>query len=296
MLRNYLCFNLDLFVARRFSVMGHVTSDRTMQQQMSGDSTTWNPLDVFKNGTHCEYAIIVLNRPIRWQHNVLLRFWQKARITVTVDGGTQRWLKYLEEQGINALNIEHKHYVPDLITGDMDSCLPYIVEKFKSIGSTVIKTPDQDNTDCTKALLEVAHYAKTHNINLDEVYVLAETSGRFDHIIANVNTLYKSDKLVGNTRVIQLASNSMTWILKPGMHSIHIPEILVQQKSWCGLLPFGCIVNCISTTGLKWNLNKTTMQFGGLISTSNTYVDSKVTVDTDTPVIWTMGIEFLGRV
>ena len=93
-------------------------------------------------------------------------FVQTARITVTVDGGTQRWLKYLEEQGINALNIEHKHYVPDLITGDMDSCLPYIVEKFKSIGSTVIKTPDQDNTDCTKALLEVAHYAKTHNINV----------------------------------------------------------------------------------------------------------------------------------
>ncbi|KAG5348443.1 TPK1 pyrophosphokinase, partial [Acromyrmex charruanus] len=279
--------------------MGHVTSDRTMQQQqlMSGGSTTqWNPLDVFQNGTHCEYAIIVLNRPIRWQHNVLLRFWQKARITITVDGGTQRWLKYLEKQGINALNIEHKHYAPDLITGDMDSCPPYIVEKFESIGSTVIKTPDQDNTDYTKALLEVAHYAKTHNINLGEIYVLAETSGRFDHIIGNVNTLYRSDKLVGNTRVIQLASNSMTWILKPGMHSIHIPEILVQQKSWCGLLPFGCIVNCISTTGLKWNLNKTTMQFGGLISTSNTYVNSKVTVDTDTPVIWTMGIEFLGRV
>jgi len=56
-------------------------------------------------------------------------------------------------------------------------------------------------------------------------------------------------------QVIQLASNSMTWILKPGMHSIHIPEILVQQKSWCGLLPFGCTVNCISTTGLKWNLS-----------------------------------------
>ena len=93
-------------------------------------------------------------------------FAQAARITITVYGGTQRWLKHLEEQGINALNTEHKHYAPDLITGDMDSCPPYIIEKFESIGSIVIKTPDQDNTDYTKALLEVAHYAKMHNINV----------------------------------------------------------------------------------------------------------------------------------
>jgi len=38
------------------------------------------------------------------------------------------------------------------------------------------------------------------------------------------------------------------------------------------------------------------MQFGGLISTSNTYEDSEVTVNTDTPVIWTMGIEPLKEI
>lgn len=56
-------------------------------------------------------------------------------------------------------------------------------------------------------------------------------------------------------QVIQIASNSLTWLLKPGLHNICIPEILVQRQSWCGLLPFGCPVNCISTTGLKWNLS-----------------------------------------
>jgi len=75
MSRNYLCFNLDLFVAQHFLVMGHVTSDRTMQQELI---STWNPLDVFQDDAHCEYAVIVLNRPIRWQHNVLLPFWQKG--------------------------------------------------------------------------------------------------------------------------------------------------------------------------------------------------------------------------
>jgi len=56
-------------------------------------------------------------------------------------------------------------------------------------------------------------------------------------------------------QVIQVASNSLTWLLKPGLHSIRIPEILVQRQSWCGLLPFGCSVDHITTTGLKWNFS-----------------------------------------
>lgn len=45
--------------------------------------------------------------------------------------------------------------------------------------------------------------------------------------------------------------------------------------------------------------DNTTMQFGGLVSTSNTYdnLTSEVTINTDTMVIWTMGIEpFMGTV
>lgn len=91
---------------------------------------------------------------------------QLAQITVTVDGGTHRWLKYLEEHGIDMLNDEHRQYIPDLITGDMDSCSPTVIEKLGSIGSTVVETPNQNHTDFTKALLQVAHYAKMRNINV----------------------------------------------------------------------------------------------------------------------------------
>lgn len=83
-----------------------------------------------------------------------------------MDGGTQRWLKYLEEHGIDVLNDKHKGYVPDLITGDMDSCPPSVIEKLGNIGSIIVETPDQNHTDYTKALLQVAHYARTHNINV----------------------------------------------------------------------------------------------------------------------------------
>lgn len=89
-----------------------------------------------------------------------------AQVNVTVDGGTYRWLHYLEEQGIDLLNGNNTEYVPNLITGDMDSCSPLILEKLKSMGSMIIKTPDQDHTDYTKALLQLGQYAKKEDIKV----------------------------------------------------------------------------------------------------------------------------------
>lgn len=53
------------------------------------------------------------------------------------------------------------------------------------------------------------------------------------------------------------------------------------------------ILHFSNFSDLSYVSDNTTMQFGGLISTSNTYEDSEVTVNTDTSVIWTMGIECL---
>ncbi|XP_011870116.1 PREDICTED: thiamin pyrophosphokinase 1 isoform X2 [Vollenhovia emeryi] len=278
--------------------MGHVASDDMAQQQeptsgrTSADSTDWD-LDTFQYRSRCQYAMVVLNRPVCWRGSKLLKLWQGAQLTVTVDGGTHRWLEYLKKQKLDVFDKDDR-YLPDIITGDMDSCEPSLINKLKNLGTLVMETPDQDNTDYTKALMQLAHYIKTYSIDIEEIYVVVDTSGRFDHIIGNINTLYKVDKLgLGNIRVKHVACDSLTWMLKPGLHRIHVPEILVREKSWCGLLPFGCPVNCISTTGLKWNLNNTTMQYGGLISTSNTFESCEVTVNTDTSVIWTMGIESL---
>ncbi|XP_001602529.2 thiamin pyrophosphokinase 1 isoform X2 [Nasonia vitripennis] len=266
-----------------------------MQNDNAQKVKIWDPLNVFRCPADYNHAVVVLNRPIRLGYDMVFRLWNKAKVTVTVDGGTNRWMNYLgEEQTENLLQGKCKDYLPTLVTGDMDSIEPELLQKMEKIeGTKVIRTPDQNQTDYTKALTQLQLYASANDIHLDGIIVLAETSGRFDHIVANINTLYKTKNIVDpQTEIIQLASNSLTWLLKAGRHKILIPDKLVVQKCWCALVPFGNSSSRVSTTGLRWNLNDTRMEFGGMVSTSNTYSDnSEVTVTTNEDIIWSMGIE-----
>lgn len=90
---------------------------------------------------------------------------------------------------------------------------------------------------------------------VDAVYVIADTSGRFDQVIANINTLYKANSIIPGIKVFQLSKESLTWLLNNGCHSIEIPEILRESEEWCALMPIGNPCQ-VTTKGLKWNLSK----------------------------------------
>jgi len=85
-----------------------------------------------------------------------------ALLRVTVDGGTNKWHSFVKQNAFNCLKI------PDLITGDFDSADPSIIEQYVSKGSTVIHTPNQNEIDFFKALVEVNKYSASNNI----VYII----------------------------------------------------------------------------------------------------------------------------
>ncbi|XP_050117732.1 thiamine pyrophosphokinase 1-like [Malus sylvestris] len=59
----------------------------------------------------------------------------------------------------------------------------------------------------------------------------------------------------------------------------------------CGLIPIGMPSGSTTTTGLQWDLAETEMRFGGLISTSNIVKGEKITVQSDSDLLWTISIK-----
>eukprot|EP00929_Paragymnodinium_shiwhaense_P065496 TRINITY_DN32824_c0_g1_i4.p1 TRINITY_DN32824_c0_g1~~TRINITY_DN32824_c0_g1_i4.p1 ORF type:complete len:118 (+),score=18.01 TRINITY_DN32824_c0_g1_i4:70-423(+) len=89
-------------------------------------------------------------------------------------------------------------------------------------------------------------------------------------------------------QVAVVGDDCVMFLLPPGEHKIWVHASA--EEPHCGLVPIGCVCNAISTTGLKYNMQATKMQFGGLISVCNKIdpaSDGHVWVKTDSPVLWT---------
>ncbi|KAL7730049.1 hypothetical protein ACLKA6_009336 [Drosophila palustris] len=254
----------------------------------------WMPSNLisenFKLGPN-GHVCMVLNRQIQIPPHVVKQLWKNATIRCAVDGGSNHWRNFITTQAAGSVQTKGNNdggapemvEPPDLITGDFDSITEETIEFFKS--TPKINTPDQNATDFTKAftvLQPVMQQRKVH-----DVVVFHDSSGRLDQVMANINTLYKMQK--DNCNVYLLSGDSITWLLRPGKHTIQVPLDLVAKQRWCSLMPVGSTSHNVTTTGLKWNLYHAQMEFGGMVSTSNTYSTEFVQVQTDGNLIWSMG-------
>ncbi|KAG5668014.1 hypothetical protein PVAND_015971 [Polypedilum vanderplanki] len=229
-----------------------------------------------------KYGVIILNNLIKLDPLHMETLWKNSMVNITVDGGTNGWLNFLKKN-----NLEEKLQDPNLITGDLDSCHAETLTYFKDV--KIIQSNDQNENDFSKSLRALEPLCKEFNLN--QVVVVTDNSGRLDQIMSNINTLYKNHlKLKEHIRpAYMLTSTELSWLLPKGKSEIHIPECAKKQK--CALMPVGR-PTVVSTEGLKWNLKKDEMKFGGLVSTSNK-IDKQtdvVKIESDFPILWSMGI------
>lgn len=222
-------------------------------------------------------ALIILNRPL--EKRLLKQIWSCSLFRAVTDGASNRLYSCLGD--------ERDQFIPDIITGDFDSATENVLNFYKAAAVPIMETPDQDETDFTKCLRVTLK--KTESMPVEQIIVVGSVGGRVDHHFANINTLYMAATLTSKP-VYLISRGSLACLLPPGKSVIHADTGL--ENKWCGLIPVGRRCDHVTTSGLKWNLEDQAMAFGELVSTSNTYSAGRVTVETDQPLLWTMGYQF----
>merc|ERR1712241_311850 len=231
--------------------------------------TQWSPQSVISGSGR--YALCLLNQPVI-SAQTLISLWNSSVYRLTVDGGTNVWAE------IASKHPQHvKAEAPDLITGDFDSVRSEHIKHYEGLGSKIVETPDQDNTDFTKRLKQLSEEMKTDErlANIEAVFAFVETSGRLAPAIFS-------------KPVYLISSLGISWLLPAGHHQIKSAGSVTETTN-CGLIPLdGRAV--VTTEGLKWNLTEGVLRFGELVSTSNGFDlnQDQVTVNTDAPLLWTM--------
>lgn len=255
------------------------------QQEPSAHScaaTTWRPLDVlYDPSLASSNCIVLLNVSLRKNIKHLHRLWNESPLRVVLDGAANHLHENLLMPSGSALAPPH------LISGDFDSVKSEVLSSFKAQNVSIVHTPDQDETDFTKGLRLVASRLPP---STDSILVFGYNCGRFDQIIATINTLFTASSILPTVPIYLVHATSVSFLLQPGSHEIAIDQRLTGQP--CGLIPIGHPAYEVTTSGLKWNLSSSRLAFGDIISTSNTYdaIASRVSVTTDSPLLWTMEI------
>ncbi|KAG0376212.1 hypothetical protein BGX24_008130 [Mortierella sp. AD032] len=259
---------------------------------------------------HGKFALIILNQPILINRALFNNVWQNATYRFCADGGGNRLYDLMKTDE------ERAKFLPDYIRGDMDSLRDAVKDYYCSQGVPVERVGDQMSTDFMKcvelvqardpaistttsstttnatsapaisssAASEIPDHRTQEERQVTNfgVVALGGTGGRFDQSMSNIHHLY----ILNRERQATLISDeSIVVVLGAGTHEITCN--LDIEGPTCGIIPVGASEAILTTTGLKWDIEDWKTSFGGQISTSNALIESKVTIKTTAPVVWT---------
>lgn len=164
------------------------------------------------------------------------------------DGG----LKYALDIGV----------VPLEIWGDLDSADKNLVEKAEKMGSRVIEFDSRK--DFTDGELILSELVKK---DFDKIIVLGGLGGRTDHLLTNLNLLFKFDNIIfTDEKEIIFRADSGTIIEG-------------HKDKTISFIPMSDVVEEITLTGFEYPLNKYTVHRGETICTSNIVRSSRAVIE-----------------
>lgn len=170
----------------------------------------------------------------------------------------------LSHKGVVAVDggLVHCHglgITPELIVGDLDS-IPQDLLKIYSHVRTLSFPVEKDETDLELALELVFQE------EIQRVYVYGALGGRLDHLLGNVILLTRYPG-----RVFLETENELAFVVNKTV------ELSCKEGQTVSLIPLNGVVEGISTTGLKWELDKASLN-KYFIGISNRCISNKFIV------------------
>ncbi|OAQ33456.1 Thiamin pyrophosphokinase [Linnemannia elongata AG-77] len=234
-------------------------------------------------GHHGKFALIILNQPILIHRTLFNNVWQNATYRFCADGGANRLYDLLKTDEERS----RYEFLPDYIRGDLDSLRDSVKNYYQSKGVPVEGVDDEYSTDFMKCVELVRAPLEGRRASNLGIIALGGTGGRFDQSMSSIHHLY----ILNQERQATLVSDeSIVVVLGAGTHDITCN--LDIEGPTCGIIPVGSTEAILTTTGLKWDIEDWKTSFGTQISTSNALAESKVTIKTNAPVVWTTELRF----
>lgn len=156
----------------------------------------------------------------------------------------------------------------------------------------MIHDTDQESTDFGKAINWIR---KEYPPGVD-IVALGGIGGRVDQGLSQLHHLYlfQKDPKYASGRLFLLSGSSLTFLLKPGTHSVQVREDGEEDAfgKYVGILPLKEMAH-ISTKGLEWDVTDWETEVGGRLSTSNHILPDTQTVEitTDKDVLFTITLK-----
>ena len=156
---------------------------------------------------------------------------------------------------------------PKVIIGDFDSLETELLEKFKSLGSQVIRHPARkDFTDLELAL----RYACEQGV--EDILVLGALGARWDQTLANLLLPTHPDLASAKIRLID--GRQEIRLIRPGERL----QVHGNPGDTVSLIPLNEHVNGVRTQGLEYPLIDEALYFGATRGVSNALLDDKAEI------------------
>jgi thiamine pyrophosphokinase len=274
------------------------------------------PFCYLEPGAKPQAALIILNQDLIGIN--LKQLWDHTELHVCADGGANRLYKSFAHER------DRCRYIPQFITGDLDSITSETRQYYEARGSVVIQQLTQYATDFDKALQVSRLYfhagyirhklMDAHSINdyngLSELedtvllnasvtlsaYILGGIGGRFDQTIGSIHQLYKMEKRYPHLTITFITDEDIIFLLQSGKNYIEYSL----RKIWnttddvpvCGLLPLSNTTTILNTQGLKYDVHAWPSDMLHNVSSSNGVCgEAGFVVETTEPIVMNIVID-----